>query len=231
MDSSTLARVTAGRLAVRPGLRDQIRTALTVTSTTRSGEPWTGVRLAEVRIPHPGPDGRARVLLTTELRARLSHALFDAAVAEKVNSASDQKGRAVYAVDLETQEVVAAASYHVPLQHTEPLSITALAPRTDGAALLGRACVPILKACIHQIADTLGRPSSLRLHTSGASAKEARSLYGFRRAPSLGRGRPSGAPEALVQDAPSLEEPPTPRTPRQAPRQPPRGSARRPSRR
>ena len=106
MDPSTLARVTAGRLRVRPGFREQVDSALTITSTTRSGEPWTAVRLAEVRIPHPGPDGAARVLLTTELRARLSPALFDPTVAHKVNSASDQKGRALYAVDLESQEVV-----------------------------------------------------------------------------------------------------------------------------
>ena len=82
--------------------------------------------------------------------------------------------------------------------------ITALAPRVDAAAAVGRVCVSTLKACVHQISQRLGRGGLLALRTGGASAEEAKRPYGFRPGP-RGKARPLSP---LVQDAPALDEPP-----------------------
>lgn len=199
-----------GAFMMPAGFRQDLRRVLTVHEGTRAGQPWTQVTIGELRIPHPGPAGPAKFLVTTQLNARLSAAGFAPRIARRVNSASEVKGRVVYGVDLELMEVVAAASYHLPLATAEPLEVTALAPRIDSLAPLGRACVPILKACIHEIAAKLGRPTVLHLRASGRSAAEAKDYYGFKRARARGRGLASSpASEFLVQAAPNLAQPPS----------------------
>ncbi len=129
----------------------------------------------------------------------------------KINEASREKGRVVFAVDLITNEVVSAAAYHLPERSSQPLLVTALAPQVDVIASgLGRACIPILKACVHEIARLLGRPERLELWANQDMATEARALYGF-----MPGQRPVGRSSGsvfLIQDAPSLDEPGPPTT-------------------
>ncbi|MGI8846868.1 MAG: hypothetical protein ACR2GX_01170 [Candidatus Dormibacteria bacterium] len=111
----------------------------------RAEGPWTEVVLRQVHVPDPDDGGAARWVLTTERRSRLSPVEFDPAVAARVNDASREKGRAIYAVHQQVNEVVAAVSFHLPLTPSDPVVITALAPRTDALAAEGRACVLMLK--------------------------------------------------------------------------------------
>src|ERR1019366_6829829 len=154
----------------------------------------TRVTLGHVHVPEVGEAGGPRFLLTTELSFRLSPSHFDRWLAAKINQANREKGRVVFAVDLALNEVVAAIAYHIPEDGSSPLLITALAPRIDVAAPVGRACVPMLKACLHQLGAYLGRGGQLGLRPGGAPIDEAKQLYGFRPAPSLG---PNGGPLAL----------------------------------
>ena len=102
--------------------------------------------------------------------------------------ASLGEGARGFAVDLVLDEVVAAIAYHIPEDGSSPLLITALAPRIDVAAPVGRACVPMVKACLHQLGSYLGRGGQLGLRPGGAPIDEAQQLFGFRPAP-RGTGR------------------------------------------
>jgi len=185
-------------------LSSRIRRELRIRTLKRASGAWTEVTLREVHVPYPGDDGAARFRLTTNLTARLSAVHFERDVAAKVNEASREKGRALYAVDLERNEVVAAIAYHIPAERASALLITALAPRVDEAAAAGRLCIPILKACVHLISERLARAGPLALRTGGAGAEEATRLYGFRPGPRE-KGRRTSL---LVQDAPELDQAP-----------------------
>jgi hypothetical protein len=187
-------------------LAARIRQELHVRVGRRATGPWTEVTLRHLHVPEVGETGVPRFLLTTELTARLSPSLFDRRLAAKINQASREKGRVVFAVDFAINEVVAAIAYHIPEDSSSPLLITALAPRIDGAAPVGRACVPMLKACLHELGAYLGRGGQLGLRPGGAPLDEAQQLFGFRPAP-RGTGR---LEVVLVQDAPHIDELPSP---------------------
>jgi hypothetical protein len=187
-------------------LAARIQQALHVRVVQRATGPWTQVTLGHVHIPEAGEEGGSRFLLRTELAARLSRSHFDRGLAAKINQANREKGRVVFAVDLALNEVVAAIAYHIPEDGSSPLLITALAPRIDVAAPVGRACVPMLKACLHQLGSYLGPGGQLGLRPGGAPIDEAQQLFGFRPAP-RGTGR---LEVVLVQDAPRLDELPSP---------------------
>jgi hypothetical protein len=187
-------------------LAARIQQALHVRVVQQATGPWTQVTLGQVHVPGADEERGPRFLLTTELAVRLSPSLFDRGLAGKINQASREKGRAVFAVDLTLNEVVAAIAYHIPEDSSSPLLITALAPRSDAAAPVGRACVPMLKACLHELGTYLGRGGQLGLRPGGAPIDEAQQLFGFRPAP-RGTGR---LEVVLVQDAPRLDELPSP---------------------
>lgn len=129
-------------------------------------------------------------MLTSKLNIHLQHPRFDAYMARVINEADHGKGRAIFAVEMVRYEVIAAISYHIPQKAAEFVLITGLAPRIDSLQLQeeGKACVLLLKACVHEIAAQVGRSPKLGLWASGPSVGEAKQVYGFR----LGR-RPSGA--------------------------------------
>ena len=183
--------------AFRDGLRDSLALR---SSNTRDGS-RTVVVVNDFRFPAPSQAGPSQFLLTSRLRLRLQHPRFDDYMSRIINEADHTKGRAIFAVDVVTNEVVAAVSYHIPHRSTEFVLITALAPRIDSPRQqqVGKACIPLLKACVHEIATQVGHGRTLGLWASGPSAGEAKQIYGFR----LGR-RPSGARvggrEFLIQD-------------------------------
>jgi hypothetical protein len=187
-------------------LAARIHQALHVRVVQRATGPWTQVTVGHVHVPEANEQGGSRFLLTTELAARLSPSQFDRTLAATINQASREKGRVVFAVDLALNEVVAAIAYHLSEESSSPLLITALAPRSDAASPVGRACVPMLKACLHELGTYLGRGSQLGLRPGAAAIEDAQRLYGFRPAP-RGRGR---LEVVLVQDAPHIDELPTP---------------------
>jgi hypothetical protein len=186
-------------------LAARIQQELRVRVVERATGPWTEVTLGHVHVPEAGETGEPRFLLTTQLAVRLSPSHFDRGLAGKINQASREKGRAVFAVDLALNEVVAAIAYHIPEDSSSSLLITGLAPRIDAVAPVGRACVPMLKACLHELGTYLGRGGQLGLRPGGAPIDEAQRLFGFRPAP-RGTGR---LEVVLVQDAPRLDELPS----------------------
>lgn len=221
MDSSNLADITSEGLSGSWAFVADLQRALHVRRVSRADGEWTQVTIDRLLITHPGPAGRARIVVCTELRVRLSSSLFAPALAVKINTASEEKGRVIYAVDIESNEVIAAASYHLPTARARRIEVTALAARTDDPlARLGRACIPILKCCIHEISahELVDRGGQVALWASGESAKAAVTDYGFRPGPAPRQARvskkqrvsqsagPSGS-VFLVQDAPELRSP------------------------
>ena len=181
-------------------LAARIQQQLSVRVIQQATGPWTQVTLGHVH-------GGSRFLLTTELAARLSPSHFDRELAAKINQANREKGRVVFAVDLALNEVVAAIAYHIPEDSSSPLLIAAMAPRIDAVAPVGRACVLMLKACLHELGAYLGQGGQLGLRPGGAPIDEAQHLFGFRPAP---RGTGRLLEVVLVQDAPHIDELPSP---------------------
>jgi hypothetical protein len=174
---------------------ERLNQTLRITTTKRANGLWTRVTLAGLHVPEI--DRSPRFLLTTEGNRRLPGALFGRELAAKINEASQEKGRVFFAIDLDLQEEVAAISYHIPERSSDDIMITAIAPRVDGAAISGRLCVPMLKACVHQVGTRLNRSGRVLLRTGALGEQEATELYGFRRGP-RSKGR---SPGHLIQDA------------------------------
>ena len=121
-----------------------------------------------VQIDHSVPPKEPRWRITTT-RQLLPQAHFGSSVCEKVEKAAkahvaDQlKGRALYCVDLERQEVIAALSYHIPRDVTEPLLVTAIALRRDDKDpelwQETQVAARLAKRYVHALARKLRHPS------------------------------------------------------------------------
>lgn len=82
------------------------------------------------RLPEPGQGGRAAYRVCTREQF-LPRAHFDRSVRDIVNRASCERGRRIYGIELESQQVIAVLSYHVHDSPGRPLLITALGTRID----------------------------------------------------------------------------------------------------
>jgi hypothetical protein len=134
------------------------------------------------RIPSGDRAGRARYLITTNYRV-LDRAAFRRADRGTINSASLERGRAIYCVDIESDEVSAALAYHVPDRGR--LLIRAMALRQDSNRpdvwRRSRFDLIICKAYLHVFAAKIGRPAELLYNPeSAAAATEASENLGFR---------------------------------------------------
>lgn len=186
---------------IRPDLLAAIARATVVEETSTREGPHTRVIVNQVLFPRPGRGGEAEFAMTSLGHVRLSPARFDSYMAQQINATDSVDGRKIFAVHLPTSEVVAAVSYHIPIKTSEFVLVTALAPRVDTEFMrqAGRACIPILKATIHEISSRTQHDRRLGLWASGPSAAEAKQIYGFRpgRRPRSAR---AGGREFLVQD-------------------------------
>lgn len=119
------ALIDAGPLA---GMKD----AVTIRSKVTGFGERTTVRI-DHRLPEPGRGGRAAYRVCTREQF-LPRAHFDRSVREVVNRASGERGRRIYAIELESQQVIAVLSYHLHDSPGWPLFITALGTRIDADA-------------------------------------------------------------------------------------------------
>jgi len=147
------------------------------------------------RIPSHESSGRVGWRITTR-KQFLPRAHFDADVRARVNSASIERGRRLFCIDVEQGEVVAAIAYHVDDKPHLPLLLTAIALRTDADAsadLFGRSrgAAYILKQYAHEIARQLERGDFVDIDAQPAAEADLRDL-GFRKAPRVRGMRVSG---------------------------------------
>lgn len=173
-------------------------------SGTAYGERTT-VRI-DHRLPEPSRGTHAAFRITTQEQF-LPRAHFDRAVRETVNRAALARGRRIYAIELHTQEVLAALSYHLHDSPSRPLLITALATRTDGAPDLyarSLALAWLLKQYTHAVSHHTERGGHVDMDAANRPDTIAalRGL-GFRDAPHVKGFSPSG--RHLRQDAPTRQ--------------------------
>jgi hypothetical protein len=102
------------------------------TAGTAYGE-RTVVRI-DHRLPEPSR-GTHAVFRVTTLEQFLPRAHFDRSVRETVNRTALERGRRIYAIELRTQEVMAALSYHLRTQRGGYVDMDA-ANRPDAIAVL-----------------------------------------------------------------------------------------------
>ena len=149
------------------------------------------------RIPGPRSGRRARWRITTKAQ-RLFKVHFHIDVREEVNAASTQRGRVLYCIDLDRQEVVAVLSYHIDDKSHFPVLLTVIGMRIDGRTDddltdSSRGGALILKQYAHEIARRLGRGAFLDIDASNDSQVLAElNALGFRNAPQVKDLRISG---------------------------------------
>ncbi|HWJ49948.1 MAG TPA: hypothetical protein VNR42_02950 [Solirubrobacteraceae bacterium] len=156
------------------------------------------------RLPDPLRGDRAAFRVTTREQL-LPRAHFDRSVRETVNRASSERGRRIYAIELRSQEVLAALSYHLHDHQSRPLLITALGTRSDvntAGDLYARslALVWLLKQYAHAISASTERGGFVDMDAANQPDVIAvlRQL-GFRDAPRVSGFSPSG--RHMRQDA------------------------------
>jgi hypothetical protein len=120
----------------------------------------TAVRI-DHRLPEPGRGGPAAYRVCTREQF-LPRAHFDRSVREILNRASCERGRRIYAIELQSQQVITVLSYHLHDSPRRPLLITALGARIDAGAtseLYARslAVVWLLKQYAHAISKRTRR--------------------------------------------------------------------------
>lgn len=156
------------------------------------------------RVPEPGRGSDWRFRITTSPQM-LPGAHFDRAVRAKVNQASRERGRRIYAIERDTQQVLAVLSYHLDDDPRRPLLITALGTRcdADGAPELfaaSLALVWLLKQYTHAIAEKTGRGTHVDMDASTKpEVLGTLTALGFRNAPHVKGFAPSG--QHLRQDS------------------------------
>jgi hypothetical protein len=155
-------------------------------------------------LPEPGRDRDWRFRVTT-VHQVLPNAHFDRAVRAKVNQASRERGRRIYALERDSLEVMAVLSYHLDEGAHRPLLITALGTRCDADGspelfAMSLALVWLLKQYAHVIAEKAGRGAYVDMDASTKPEVLATlERLGFRNAPRVKDFTPSG--KHLRQDA------------------------------
>lgn len=177
---------------------------VTVASSRAAHGERTSVRI-DHRLREPGSRGaRVRWRITTRDQF-LPRAHFARAAREKINAASLDRGRRIYCVDLESQQVMAALSYHLDDREHWPLLLTALALRIDEDATAdlfeeSRALGWLLKQYVHAIGEKVGRAGYVDMDAPDRrDVVDELMRLGFRNAPRVDGLNPSG--RHLRQDA------------------------------
>jgi hypothetical protein len=156
------------------------------------------------RLPELGRGSHAAFRVTTREQF-LPRAHFNRSVREIVNRAAAERGRRIYAIDLGSQEVAAALSYHLHDSASRPLLVTALGTRADEHAppeLYARslALAWLLKQYAHAISEHTKRGGYVDMDAANRPDVIAVLFQlGFRDAPRVTGFNPSG--RHLRQDA------------------------------
>lgn len=146
------------------------------------------------RVPGDADEGRPGLRITTKDQ-KLFRAHFDREVREVANTASHERGRRLFCIEMSRQEVVAVISYHIDDRGHFPVLITSIGQRIDGDTDLirvSRLAAALLKQYVHEIAEQIGRGGSVDFDNGDPSAETELKVLGFRRGPKVDGRRPSG---------------------------------------
>lgn len=145
--------------------------------------------------------GKVAFRVTTKFHVLPSASFRDAQVRGEINAASRRRGRVIYCMRADLDEVMSAIAYHVPA--TGPLAVRAIALRQDPGKpeiwAQSRHAAVMCKAYLHIFAEKLERTGDLVYEAdTRAKVEEATAFIGFRRAKRPTGFRPSGR-ELLCQ--------------------------------
>lgn len=146
------------------------------------------------RVPGDAEEGRPGLRVTTKDQ-KLFRTHFDREVREVAHTASHERGRRLFCVEMSRQEVVAVITYHIDDRGHFPVLITSIGQRIDGDADLirvSRAGAALLKQYVHNIAGQIGRGGCVDFDNGDPSAEAELKALGFRRSPKVDGRRPSG---------------------------------------
>lgn len=166
-----------------------------IQSIRTAAGPRTSVSI-DHRIPSEAdPSGGWRITTRAQL---LPKAHFLRHARDKVNAASDERGRRIYCIDLGSQEVLTALSYHLDDAGSLPLLITAIALRSDSEAPSAlfdqsRAAALLTKQYLHVISADTGRGDFVDIDHGNPRETQDLEDIGFTRAPKVKGYRPAGA--------------------------------------
>jgi hypothetical protein len=200
-EAEPLARLAGWLEAESPRMVDQVH----VSRTKRA----TGIE-TRVRIDHRLPsqidqyDGwhiRTR-------RTFLPPSQFGSHARMCIKNANARRGRAIYCYEPTSEEVVAAATYHIDQKGDFPVLLTTLAFRTDTddtVGLLDRtlAGALVLKHHLHAVAEKIGRGGHIDIDLADPSQEPLLRQLGFRKAPQIPGFKP--AKRHLRQRAPGQD--------------------------
>jgi hypothetical protein len=157
--------------------------------------------LVDHLIPEAESGGPAVFRVTTKHRVLPSAFFPDRSVRREVHRASIERGRAIFIVRLEDDQILAALSYHLPDRGR--LEVRALAVRQDAGRpdlwAESRWVAVVCKSYLHVFAQKVGRGGDVLFEAdSPAKVLEACTFLGFQRAKRPKAFRPSGQ-ELLIQ--------------------------------
>jgi hypothetical protein len=136
-------------------------------------------------IPARGVTGKVAFRITSNVRVLPTVHFPNSEVRSEIHSASAARGRAIFCVRRDVDEVIAAISYHLP--DRGPLELRVVAIREDpgqpGIWAESRHAVVMLKAYLHVFGEQLDRGADLIYEADTQAAKnEACGFLGFKRA-------------------------------------------------
>jgi hypothetical protein len=136
-------------------------------------------------IPAQGSKGAVAFRITSKVQVLLTVHFPNSHVRSEVHSASAARGRAIFCIRTDVDEVIAAISYHLP--DKGPLELRAIAIREDAGQpeiwAESRHAVVMLKAYLHVFGEQLKRGADLVYEAdTQAAIDEACGFLGFKRA-------------------------------------------------
>lgn len=135
----------------------------------------------------PGPgSATARYRITTRGTFHLPAAFgWGGGQLNSIRRESRGRGRAIYCIDLEARQVIAAVGYHVDDQERLPVLLRAVASLQHGAPsvmAVSRGTAVVLLALLQVIAEKLNRPHHIDFNAPNRPAWDECTPFGFRRA-------------------------------------------------
>ena len=164
--------------------RGKISRAVRVKSPVEDGTRHTSVRIDD-RVPGPPfLGGKARWGVTTVAQfLRATHFANVLPRSEVQVAARKKRGRAVFCVDVRTDEVLAALAFHVDPLRRAPITVTAIAYRTDPDPMAARdtvLCASLLLPYLIEVARQDKRPLEIAFEANSPADVAEAAQIGFR---------------------------------------------------
>ncbi len=175
--------------------RRQIRDQVVVNHGREEGEERTKIRIDHLL--HAADAGVGLLRIHTH-KTFLPRAHFSSEAKMRIsNAARSDSGRAIYCVDPEMGEVIAAVALHLPRDPRHPVLLTAIALRDDveeNRTLAARSIVAglVLKHYVHAISHRLDRGGHVDIDLASPAQVDLMRELGFKKAPKISGFRPAG---------------------------------------